>query len=637
MQQRLSLNSIVNFIAGIAGIYHIVVISGVLMWVGIFTIPARDRAVSLLFVLVLVFLARSITKKVHGGTGKDRLAWHDVVFLAGGLVGGGFIVFFYPQAYQYVSSGYLDAKGMILAAILMVVLLEAVRRVTGLVLPLIITFFIVITLFQNYLPGILHGSGYPFDRLAYNVYISGSGIFGVPLGVSSTVLIIFLIYGNMLQAAGAGEWFLNLALATTGWMRGGPGKAAVVASGLFGSISGSAAANAATTGAFTIPLMMRVGYSPSFAAAVEAVAATGGTIMPPVMGAVAFVMAEWLGISYASIALAAAIPALLYYIGAFSSVHFEAVKTDLRAIPRSELISFAKTIKEGWFYVVPLGILIYFLLVKKYEPDTAGLLSLPFLISTSFLSKDRNNWMMPSKIWKSIVGAVKSWVTVATVTAGVGMLIGALELSGLGIKFSSFILDLGGGSLLFTLVLVAMASFILGMGLDALPCYFTLVILVAPALVKLGLSAFTAHMYVMYWGMASFITPPVCLAVYVTSSISNSNFWETGWKAVQVGLGAFIVPFMFVYNPALLLKGSAGIVIINFLFAVLGIVSLVIALKGFALGKTNWFQRLMFLGSAILFIHPARITGLVGLVIFGIVMFWQWQERRKCQPVSLAR
>lgn len=632
MKKWPSLKGSVDFIAGIAGIYHIIILSGILMWFDIYTIPARDRSISLFFVLILVFLTKGISTKIKD---KDRLSWHDILFLAAGLVGVGFIIFFYPQAYQYMSSGFLDTKGMILAVLLMIALLEAVRRVTGWVLPILITFFVVITLYQNYLPGILNGGGYPFERLSYNIYISGSGIFGVPLGVSSSILIVFLIYGRMLQEAGLGEWFLNLALSTTGWMRGGPGKACVVASGLFGTISGSAAANAATTGAFTIPLMIRTGYSPAFAGAVEAVAATGGTIMPPVMGAVAFVMAEWLGLSYAEIALAAVIPALLYYVGAFASVHFEAVKLDLKAIPRSELLSFGKTMKGGWYYLIPLGTLIYFLLIKQYDPDAAGLLSLPFLIGTSFLSKNKDHWMMPGKIWISLVGAVRNWITVATVTAGVGMLIGSLELSGLGIKFSSFILDLGGGNLLATLCLVALASFILGMGLDALPCYFTLVILVAPALVKLGLPAFTAHMFVMYWGMASFLTPPVCLAVYVASSISKSNFWETGWKAVQVGLGAFIVPFMFVYNPALLLKDSAGNVAINFIFSVLGIICLVIALKGFAMVKTNLVQRLMFLASAILFIHPDRMTGLIGLAVYGAVMLWQWQDQKKLKVDSV--
>lgn len=632
MEKWPPLKGFVDFIAGIAAIYHIVILSGILTWFDIFTIPAQDRSISLFFVLILVFLTRSINTEIKN---KSRLNWNDILFLAAGLLGAGFIIFFYPQAYQYVSYGFLDTKGMILAALLMIALLEAVRRVAGWILPILITFFVVITLYQNHLPGILNGGGYPFERLSYNIYISGSGIFGLPLGVSSTILIVFLIYGRMLEDAGLGEWFLNLALSTTGWMRGGPGKACVVASGLFGMISGSATANVATTGAFTIPLMIKTGYSPAFAGAVEAVAATGGTIMPPVMGAVAFIMAEWLGVPYNEIALAAAIPALLYYTGAFTSVHFEAGKIGLKAIPRSELIPFSKTLKDGWYYLIPLGALIYFLIIKQYRPDAAGLLSLPFLIGTSFLSKNKDHWMLPGKIWMSLVGAARSWITVATVTAGVGILIGSLELSGLGIKFSSFILDLGGGSLLATLCLVGLASFILGMGLDALPCYFTLIILVAPALVKMGLPVFSAHMFVMYWGMASFLTPPVCLAVYVAASISKSNFWETGWKAVQVGLGAFIVPFMFVYNPALLLKDSAGNVIISFIFSVVGIIAFVIALKGFAMVKTNWLQRLIFLASAILLVLPNRTIGLIGFVTYGAVMLWQWWDQKKLKADSV--
>ena len=631
---RIGVNKLINIVAGLAGIYHIIVLSGLLTFIGIFTIPFRDRAASLLFLIILVYLYYHANRS-KGDEG--RVAWYDILLCIGGVVGAGFIVFFYDTAFKYVLTGYMDTKGITLGIILMIALLEAVRRVAGWILPAIIMFFLAITFFQPYLPGILHGPEFPFDQIGYSVYISGWGIFGIPFGVACTILIVFLIFGQMLQKAGAGEWFLNVAISIAGWMRGGPAKACVLASALFGSINGSPAANAATTGAFTIPLMIKSGYKKEFAGAVEAVSSTGGNILPPIMGAVAFVAAEWLAVPYAKVALAALIPAILYYIIVVFSVHIEAVKTDLKPIPKAQLPSLSKVMKEGWFYLLPMGVLIYFLLFKMLDPALAGLYSLPILIGSSFFSRNKDHWMTPQKIWDSIVGGVKNWVLVGTITASIGIMIGSLELSGLGIKFSSFILELGGGNLTVVLIMVAIASIILGMGVDALTAYFTLTILVAPALLALGVPELAAHLFVIYWNLVGFITPPVCIAVYVTCAISEGHVWKTGKDAVRIGIGAFLVPFAFILNPPLLLNGSTGEIVYTAIITILGAACLVMALSSYGLTRMNWIQRIILFNCAWLLISPHLLMDAIGFAMMSGVILWQFFQIKKDKPVDLVK
>ncbi len=629
MVGKMEIKKVINFVAGLAGIYHIIVLSGMLTFLGIYTIPFRDRAASLLFLMILVYLYYHVNRS-KGEEG--RVAWYDILFCAGGIIGAGFIVFFYDQAFYYVMSGYMDNTGVILGIILMIALLEAIRRVVGWVLPSIILFFLAITIFQPYLPGILHGPDFPLDQVFYSIYISGWGIFGTPFGVACSILIVFLIFGQMLQKAGAGEWFLNLAISITGWMRGGPAKAAVVSSAFFGSISGSPAANVATTGAITIPLMIRSGYSREFSGAVESVASTGGNILPPIMGAVAFVAAEWLAIPYAHIALAALLPALLYYIIVISSVHVQAVKIGLKPIPRAELPSFIKVVKEGWFYLPPLCVLVYFLLIKMLDPALSALYAMPVLIGCSFLSRNKEHWMTPQMIWNSIVGGVKNWIIVGAITASIGMMIGALELSGLGLKFSSFILELGGGNLTAVLIMVAIASIILGMGVEAITAYLTLTILVAPALLELGVPALSAHLFVIYWNLVSFITPPVCIAVYVACAISEGHVWKTGWEALKMGIGAFLVPFAFIFNPPLLLNGSAGEIAYTALITYIGALCVVMALSGQGISRMNWPQRITMLICGGLMIHPDLIMDLIGFAVMCGILLWQLLQRRNLSP-----
>jgi TRAP transporter 4TM/12TM fusion protein len=601
-------------------VYHIIVVGNLAAMAGIFIPDQVHGAVSLAAALIIIFTLRPAIG-AHPGVGRDaagsarRPTVFDLLLIASSLASLGFVVIFHDAILDYSLYGFLDAKGIALAAMICLPLIEAVRRTTGITLPIMVGTLVLLTVYQNYLPGILYGRGYDFDRLLYAAYIGESGIFGLPLNVATSIIIVFVTFGALMEVSGAGKWFLRLALAITGWSRGGPAKAAVVSSALFGSISGSPSANVATTGVFTIPLMKQIGYTPAFAGAVEAVASTGGQILPPVMGAIAFVMAEWLRKPYSEIALAAFVPALLYFVIVFVSVHLQAHRDGVKPMPRAELPKLGAVFREGWFYLIPIAALVYFLFIKAYPPGMAGILTLPFVIGASFLSRDRNDWIGPRNFVIACQRTVRSWITIAAITAFVGIMIGAIELSGVGIKISTFILNLSGGNLIVTLLLVGISSFILGMGLDSIPVYVTLATLMAPALIHLGVSDMAAHLFVVYWGLASFFTPPLCIAVYVAIAISGGKLWETGWEAVRLGIAAFIVPFAFVLDQGLLLQGTPFQIVWAIVTALAGAVFLASGLRGYALSQLDIVRRIALIVGGLLMIGPGLYPPLTGLAL----------------------
>jgi TRAP transporter 4TM/12TM fusion protein len=544
----------------------------------------------------------------------------DLALLTGGLIGGGFVIVFYDRMLDYSLRGFLDTPGIVLALLLAAALLEGVRRVAGLVLPTIIVSIVLATMLQPILPGVLSGVGFPIERIAYSVYVGDAGIFGLPLNVAANIVIVYMIFGALMHHSGASQWFMNLALAVTGRSRGGPAKAAVLASALFGSISGSPSGNSATTGVFTIPMMKSIGYSASFAAAVEAVASTGGMILPPVMGAIAFLMAEWIGVPYTQVALAATVPALLYFGIVFLSVHLQAKKDGVRAIEQGELPRLGAALIDGWPYLLPMAALFYFLIIAGLSPGIAGAYASAVVVLASFLGKNRDNRLTPKKLVMAFDDGVGRWAAIAVITAAIGMMIGALELSGVGIKFSRFIIDLAGGNLTMTMLLVGVASLILGMGLDATPAYVTLATLMAPALIRLGVPDIAAHLFVIYWGLASFYTPPTCIALFVTCGISGSKIWETGWEAVRLGVAAFIVPFAFILNPGLLLQGSAQTIVLAVLAAGAAAVLLAAATRGFAFRPLGPIERSLLSIAACLLIVPSLYPAGIGMLIGGTTL-----------------
>jgi TRAP transporter 4TM/12TM fusion protein len=489
--------------------------------------------------------------------------------------------------------------------------------------------------FQPYLPGLLHGKGYSWARLGFSFYVGTEGVFGIPFAIASTILIMFIVFGSLFQASGGGRWFLDLAACLMGSVRGGIAKSAVLASFFFGMISGSPAANTATTGSITIPMMKKTGYSPDLAGAAEATASTGGQIMPPIMGSIAFIMAEWLGLAYYQVVLAAAIPATLYFVMVFAAIHFEALKSKRKPVSVGRGSSFTKVLKQGWFFIIPLSTLVALLLLFRLEPARAGILAILVLIFSSFLNRDKENWLFPRKILDSIVSGLERWLTVGIITSVVGMMVGSLALSGLGIKFSSFLIAITGGKLLPLLLTVGVGCFVLGMGLDSIPMYITMVILTAPALLKIGVPDIAAHLFVIYWGMTSFITPPLCIAVYVACGISGGNIWRTGGNAVRFGAGFYIIPFAFVLSPALLLIGSGGEIILAAITALIGGICIASGLWGYALTKINWiFRALQVVAGAMVILHDWRIR-LLGFGLIGLSLLFQIVKRRENKSIEV--
>ncbi len=616
---------ILVWLTSLIAIYHIVSVAQLPTWLGYFLPSNSHLAISIASALTLIFLLLPAGGKKHGEDTEAadsfrKVPWYDWLLMASALISTGFVVFFHESILDYGEYGFLDTKGIILAMMLAIPVLEAVRRTTDWALLIIILTIVLATIFQKFLPGLLYGRGYPVDRLLYSSFIGDAGIFGLPLGIAANIVIVFLIFGALMHRAGASTWFMDMALSLTGWSRGGPAKAAVLASAMFGSISGSPSGNSATTGIFTIPMMKNIGYSAAFAAAVEAVASTGGLILPPVMGAIAFLMAEWIEVSYASIVIAAAVPALLYYLIVFVSVHLQARKDNIEALPKDDLPEFWSVFFKGWYYLIPMIALVLFLIIMALPPGIAGIYTCGVVVVVSFMSPNRENWLTPKALVRAFDEGVRRWITVASITAAVGIMIGALELSGVGIKVSRFIVDLAGGDLTLTLILVGIVSLIVGMGLDATPAYVTLATLMAPALVRLGVPEMAAHLYVIYWGLASFFTPPTCIAVFVTSGIANSKVWETGWEAVRLGIAAFLIPVAFVYNPALLMNGTLGQIALAVITAIVGATLLAGGIRGYFSGHLNPLQRIVLLAGGLMLIAPGIKLPLIGLAASAVVL-----------------
>ena len=601
-------------------VYHIGASVQLPSRLGLFLPTQVQSSISLASAVFVVFLVSFHAKK------RRRLAMVLSSLLAGAaLISLSVVIFDYGRILRYSLYGTLDAVGVLLALFLVVPLLEALRRQIGWILPILILLLVSLVLFQPYLPGALHGRGYSFDRLMFSAYVGGQGIFGLPLKVAAEILIVFIVFGSLIEASGAGRWFLDIALRLTGHRVGGPAKSAVIASAIFGSISGSPSANAASTGVLTIPLMIRSGYTPKFAAATEAVSSTSGQILPPVMGAIAFVMAEWTGNTYAAIVQAAAIPAILYIAIIYASVHFHARRENVIPIDLPTQKLFTLFI-SGWFYIVPITVLCLGLFLFRFPPQLAAGLALPSVVLVSFLNKDRRMWLTPYRIADCLVSSLSSWKTLAIISGAVGIMVGAMQLSGVGIKVSDFVIDLSGGNLIVLLILIGFAALIMGMGLDAIPSYITLATLLAPALMALGVSAVGAHLYVVYWGLASFFTPPLCIAVFITAGIAKSEVWETGWEAVRLGLGAFLVPFAFVLEPGLLMDGTLPDIVRAALTALVGAVCLSTGLRGFALARLTMFGRVCMIVGGIMMIGPGLVMPVLGLAIAGFVLVGQWDR-----------
>jgi TRAP transporter 4TM/12TM fusion protein len=493
-------------------------------------------------------------------------------------------------------------------------LLEAARRHIGPSLPILALAFVAYSFAGPWLPGFLAHGGEGFMKLVDGQMFTTGGVFGIPTLVSATFIYLFVVFGGVMSYGGLLRFFTDGALAVAGHTRGGAGKVAVIASGLFGMVNGSAIANAVTTGAFTIPLMMRAGYRPAFAAGVEATASMGGQLIPPVMGAAAFIMAETLGVSYATVALAAAIPGVLYFIAVGVMVHFEAARQGLPVLPRAELPRLGAVLRRDVHLLVGPALLVWFL-VEGRSPLFAGFWALVAALVASQVRRDTR--IGPRQAFGILVDSAGSALPVALACATVGIVVGVVSSTGLGLKLAGGIVGIAQGNLLATLVLTMIAALVLGTGLPTSATYIITSIMAAPALVQLGIPKLVAHMFVFYFGILADLTPPTAISTYATSSIAGADVWKTQWTAMTLALSGFIIPFSFAYDPALMMLG-AGVthIVLRTLAATLGIVMLGAGVIGHLRGPTRRWERVLLLVGAFMLIFPGALSDALGVACF---------------------
>jgi TRAP transporter 4TM/12TM fusion protein len=637
-----------------AGVFHaaVIVVSVAMalfhMWAIAFGSPEAIpfRGTHLLFAIVLVFLLyrfRSATEEqALAATAGEQVAsapreqvasapreqvasarTPTLVDYALVIVGVAPIIYLFVN-YEYVVTRifYVDdltPMDMTMGMLMTVVVLEATRRVIGWALPITAIIFLVY--------GLLIAQLEPM-RLIDQLYMTTEGIFGIPLSVSASYVLIFVLFGSFMERTGTGQLFMDFAMALTGHTAGGPGKVSVVSSSLFGTISGSAVANVMVDGPISIPLMKRSGFPPHFAAGVEATASTGGQIMPPIMGAAAFVMAEFLGVAYAQVVIWAIIPAILYYVACFAAVHFEAKRRGLVGLPRSELPRLRVVFAErGHLFLPVLTILI--VMYSGYSAPLAALAGTLICFPVAALRRSSRGYVNLPNIIDAFVDGAKNALGVATACACAGIVIAVVTLSGLGIVFTQFVIGLAKDTLLLALIVTMVAAIVLGMGMPTTPAYIILTALLVPAIIKLGVIAPAAHMFAFYFAVLSAITPPVALAVYAAAGLAKSDLWASGWAAVKIGAAGFIVPFMFVYEPALLMIGTWPQIATGFVTASFGILLFSAGLHGYLITATSLWQRVLLAAAGLLLIDPGLVTDIIGAVIAVLVGAIQVLGRRE--------
>lgn len=517
-------------------------------------------------------------------------------------------------------SSTLSPLEMILAVILVFLVLEASRRVTGNFLAITALTFIVYAKIGSYLPGILQHKGYSWYRILSTLCYSENGVFGNALGISSTFIVLFVMFGSILNASNGGKLFIDIAYSLTGGLRGGPAKTAVLSSLLMGTISGSPVANVVTTGTFTIPLMKRSGYDSEEACAVEAVSSTGGQIMPPVMGAAAFLVAQNINMNYGTLCISAFIPAFLYYLSLYLIIDLLSVKKGLLGLPKDQLPLLPESLRKGVHLFIPIAVLI-FGLISGYSSMKSVFFSMIVLVVIAELRPSTR--MSFKQVIRAIEDGVSSTVPVAVSCATAGIIVGIVNLTGLGVRFSSSLMTLSGGSIFVALLFTMLASLILGCGLPTTAVYIILSSLAAPALIQMGVMPISAHMFVFYFGCISTITPPVALTSYAAAGIGEASPSKTGLKAFFFGFVAYVIPFMFVFEPALLAQGSLGTVAYSILTALIGIFFLSSSVAGYMLGPLDIVLRIILALGGGLLIHGGLITDLIGVSILFLVLLYQ--------------
>ncbi|MGC8811262.1 MAG: TRAP transporter permease [bacterium] len=603
----------------------------------------QQRAIHVGFALVLTFL---VLRPFYRQKAEK---WESIILVIDLIMAGMAI---WCCAYIFVKYNWImehpaesTSFQLFLGTVAILLTLEASRRTIGLLFPFLTLLFILYALLGPYIPEIplIGGSlvnwghrGFSLTYIIQIMFLSDQGLWGFVTGISATIVAMFIIFGAFILFTGGGETFIDLALWFTGRFYGGAAKVAVVASGFFGMISGSAVANVATTGTFTIPMMKRLKYGNEFAGAVEATASSGGQITPPIMGAGAFIMAEILEISYLKVAICAAIPAYLYYLGCFSAVHFESVKRNLGRVPSSEIKPIRAILKPSRSVplLIPIFILLGFLL-QGYTPETSAFWAIAAAVFLYLFSSPQDMRPRAARLLKGMEDGGRSMIKVVPLLVCANIIISLINITGIGVKLSEFILAIAGDNTFLALVLAAIVTLILGMGVPTTAAYLLAAAVIAPSLKNMGFEAIAVHLFIFYFAILSAITPPVCAAVYVGAGIAQADWLKTAWIAMRLALVEYIIPFIFIYNTSLLFLGPWQTILTSFLTATIGVAMIGCATMGYLAGPLNVFMRLAILVGSTMCITPGYKSDLAGLSILGLIYAYQKIRARKGNLKSL--
>ncbi len=577
--------------------------------------------------LAIVFISSPIKN-----SNKNKITWYDLFFALIGFFIGIYISYRYP----IVSAEFFERReeAFWIGLVVVPLVIEALRRTAGLGLVIIVLVFLLYGLFAHLVPGQLNGRSQSFFKLIAYLGTDLNAIFGLPLIIITTIVLLFILFGQVLLNSGGSDWFTDLAMSLTGRSRGGSAKISIVASAMFGSISGSAVSNVASTGVLTIPLMKKGGYKAPSAGAFEAVASTGGQIMPPIMGAAAFLMAERLELSYNEVILAALIPALLFYYAIFIQADIEAVKRKIPPIPKEEIRPFRSVIIEGWYFFIPFIILIFSLFELNKRPETAAIWAIASSIILSFIFSYKGKKLNLYKVLECLINTGRAGVDIIIIGAMAGIIIGVVEVTGLSFGLTFVLVQLGGQNVLLLLIVTAIVSIVLGMGMPTTAIYLIVATLAAPPLVELGIEKIAADMFVLYFGLMSMITPPVAIAAFTAANLAKAKPMETALLACKYGWPAFILPFIFVFSPALLLQGTLYQILLSSISTLIGVWASSVGINGFYRKNLGLFHKIIFVIAGIVFLIPFQdynyneyILKIIGIISFCIALIMSYLKR----------
>jgi TRAP transporter 4TM/12TM fusion protein len=586
-----------------------------------------QRSVHLVLIMVITFALNPPTKKASRDRFDIYMAFDWFLILVAFLIG----LYIWIEFDAIIErQGDWTRVDVFLGIVTIVLVMEATRRAIGLFMSVIAAVFLLYAYLGPYMPDLFAHKGYSVERISTTLYLTTEGIWGLPVGVAATFVFVFVLFGAFLERSGGGDFFIDLAYSLTGRMSGGPAKTSVVASGFMGSVSGSAVANVVTTGSFTIPMMKRVGYRPHVSGAIEAAASTGGQLMPPIMGAGAFLMAEFTNTSYLHIIKIAIVPAILYYVSVLFFVHFEAKKEGFIPSAKEDLPKLWVTLRDGLHFLIPVGVLIY-VLINNYSPMMAGFIAVVSTVAAAMVRKSTR--LSLRDIFEALESGAKKAVMVSVACGCAGIIVGCVSLTGLGLKFSSMVVSLSAGSPFLAIMLIGAASLVLGMGLPVTASYIVLVILAGPALMELGLPILVAHMVVFWYSQDANVTPPVALASFAGAGLAGASPMRCGFSSWKIAKGLYIIPIVMAYRP-LLGNGPPGQVILTMVLTALGLIAFTACMEQYLMRKLSIIETGIVGLAALAMLWPIYWLSIVGAVLFLAILAFQWLQARRTATVE---